>query len=602
MRLSQNTMVRIAALALLSSTALPILFQRTLPSVATAQTEDIDDDVEEDIEDEIDGAIEEEVDSDIDEEIDDAIEDEVASDIDEEVDDAIEDEVANHIDEEVDGAIEDEVANDIDEEVDGAIEDEVANDIDEEVDGAIEDEVANDLDEEVDGAFEDEIDDALNQDIDADVADELENEAEDIEDSPEFDEDENHEDEDHEDLDEEETEDGDIGDSDEDSDSTEEPNQADEYHDPDTLQVEIGDDGERFARNEVLVLATREEMAALRAAGLGTDDIVSLDSLALQIARVSDLSSRSFADLEALVQSTAPNAEIDRNHLYKEQEGSPLSAYPTTEDQFEKLKTSVSEIDTGQLRIGLIDSHVDALHPALTRADITQKDFVRRSRPRPMAHGTAVASILIGDTSTYSGLVPRAKLTAASVFFETPDGLHSATTRSLVEALDWLSAQDLHVINMSLSGPPNAILERAIARAAERGNTLVAAVGNQGPTAPIQFPAGYDEVIGVTAVSANNRVYRLASRGAHVDFAAPGVSISSAQPGNAFGASTGTSFAAPIVSAIIAREKLASDGPDPIGRLKAAAMDLGASGFDTVYGHGLIQPLQRQPAHALDPK
>jgi subtilisin family serine protease len=82
---------------------------------------------------------------------------------------------------------------------------------------------------------------------------------------------------------------------------------------------------------------------------------------------------------------------------------------------------------------------------------------------------------------------------------------------------------------------------------------FVAAAGNGGPDAPSAFPAAYEEeVIAVTAVDRNQRVYDQANRGRYIDVAAPGVRIWTALPHGQAGVQSGTSFAAPFVTAIVA--------------------------------------------------
>jgi subtilisin family serine protease len=98
-------------------------------------------------------------------------------------------------------------------------------------------------------------------------------------------------------------------------------------------------------------------------------------------------------------------------------------------------------------------------------------------------------------------------------------------------------------------------------------------------------------VVGVTGVDAHNRVLPEAGRGAQVDFAAPGSDIAAAGPGGRYVTVRGTSFAAPIVAALIARGLGAPD-PSAAARAEAAlaqeAVDLGARGADPVYGAGLV--------------
>jgi subtilisin family serine protease len=147
-----------------------------------------------------------------------------------------------------------------------------------------------------------------------------------------------------------------------------------------------------------------------------------------------------------------------------------------------------------------------------------------------------------------------------------------------------MARERVGVINVSLVGPRNALLERAVKSVLGRGHLVVAAVGNDGPAARPLFPAAYAGVIGVTAVDGRHRVLVEAGRGPHVAFAALGVH--GGQP-----PLRGTSFAAPVVSALLA-SRLTT--PDPatarsaLEELRAKARDLGRPGLDEVYGYGEV--------------
>src|SRR5262249_58302580 len=86
----------------------------------------------------------------------------------------------------------------------------------------------------------------------------------------------------------------------------------------------------------------------------------------------------------------------------------------------------------------------------------------------------------------------------------------------------------------------------------EGGVVFAAAAGNGGPFALPSSPAAYPEVIAVTAVDRNLVGYRHATRGPHIDLAAPGVDIWTALPDKREGPQTGTSFAVPYVTAAAA--------------------------------------------------
>jgi len=241
-------------------------------------------------------------------------------------------------------------------------------------------------------------------------------------------------------------------------------------------------------------------------------------------------------------------------------------------------------------RIGLIDSGV-ANHPTLAAADITRRNFVDRNAATNVAHGTAIASILVGELPGAGPLAPGAQILSANVFAQDAGGLR-ADAHAIIAALDWMAAQRVPVINLSLMGPPNALLEQAIAAAAGRGQVLVAAAGNDGPAAGPAYPAGYPGVIAVAAVDARGRPYGRNNRGAYVYVSAPGVDIwgADARGGQAFW--TGTSFAAPFVTATLARDVAqgrARNINDGRARIAANARDLGAPGRDPIFGYGLLQ-------------
>ncbi len=178
----------------------------------------------------------------------------------------------------------------------------------------------------------------------------------------------------------------------------------------------------------------------------------------------------------------------------------------------------------------------------------------------------------------------------------------AADTISLLKALDWMRSFDVKIINMSFSGPRDDLVADAIERMSESGVVFVAAAGNEGPTAEPSYPAAYPEVIAVTAVTKDLRNYRYANRGYHIDVAAPGVDIWTAAPGGRAGYHSGTSFAAPHVTAVLAVEP-----PETLKQRKAellddlAVMDLGPEGRDPIYGRGLLlAPSECTPPETIE--
>lgn len=242
------------------------------------------------------------------------------------------------------------------------------------------------------------------------------------------------------------------------------------------------------------------------------------------------------------------------------------------------------------LRIGIVDSAVDVAHPALRGARVTSRDFDGSGRSRE--HGTALAALLVGQPgSPNPGLVPAATLLAANVMQTDWLGRTNATAYRLVEALDWLTAQRVRVINLSLAGPENPVLGEAVARALARNVAIAAAAGNDGPGAPPAYPAAYPGVVGVTAVDARLAPYRRATPGPHVDFAAPGVGVWTAALGSDGRYDAGTSLATAFVTAAIGAADPAARRPSRmvVDALARDVRDLGERGRDPVFGWGLLQ-------------
>ncbi|WP_424934321.1 S8 family serine peptidase [Amaricoccus macauensis] len=231
--------------------------------------------------------------------------------------------------------------------------------------------------------------------------------------------------------------------------------------------------------------------------------------------------------------------------------------------------------------VGVIDGALDPSTPALSGTRVVQEDFTG-GNALAAEHGTAIAALIGGE-----GRLTGATLYSAAVVGRGGDAV--AGVDAMTRAMDWLAANDVWLVNVSLAGPYNKILDRAIQAAGDRGMVLVAAVGNSGPGTAPRYPAAFSQAIGVTAVDAAEGPYARAPEGSHIDFAAPGVDVF--VPTGA-GYMSGTSIAAPFVTAMIAAEPgLAGGGSASALRrgLAQSSRDLGPEGRDEIYGYGLPQ-------------
>ena len=253
------------------------------------------------------------------------------------------------------------------------------------------------------------------------------------------------------------------------------------------------------------------------------------------------------------------------------------------------------------LKIGIIDTGFDKAHPALAGVRYDYREFLPDGSAKASPHhGTGVLALLAGKSDSGTpGLIPDATFVIANAFFDDPGGQPMSDTAQMVRALDWLKRSGVAVVNLSFAGPEDDLVHHAVRELTKSGAVVVAAAGNDGPAAPPSYPAGYEEVIAVTAVDRKLSAYRYAGRGAHIDLAAPGVDVWTAIPGRREGPQTGTSFAVPYVTAVVAvalsGSALAPDGDalSPkrrvLAKLQGSVMSLGGHGRDPIFGEGLVQ-------------
>lgn len=252
----------------------------------------------------------------------------------------------------------------------------------------------------------------------------------------------------------------------------------------------------------------------------------------------------------------------------------------------------------GPAAIGLVDGGVDADHPVFVGN--APELLGCAGRVLPSAHGTAVASLLVGNAPSFRGAAPGARLVAVDVYCG--DAEPGGRVSDIAGAMSLLAQRGVRVINLSFVGPPNLVLERVVQRVQQQGILVVAAAGNDGPNAKPLYPAAYPGVIAVTAVDARNRVLLEACRGDHIAFAAPGADMLAAESGGGYAGVRGTSYAAPLVAGLLARELGSAAGGDParaVQRLRELADDAGRRGADRVYGQGIVAVELRTTSGAL---
>ncbi len=252
------------------------------------------------------------------------------------------------------------------------------------------------------------------------------------------------------------------------------------------------------------------------------------------------------------------------------------------------------------VKVAVVDTGISADHPDLKNNIKGGYNAINplKSWNDDNGHGSHVAGIIAALNNAIGtvGAAPLADLYAVKVLNRQGSGYLS----DIIEGLDWAIANNMQVVNMSLGTSSDILSFReAVQRVSAAGIVQVAAAGNSGGS--VGYPAAYPEVIAVSATDSGDALASFSSRGPEVDLAAPGVGIYSAYKGTGYATLSGTSMAAPHVAGSVALVlsvpiSVAYDADfdgvwDPAEvqqKLQDRAVDLGVSGFDNLYGWGLI--------------
>ncbi|WP_173207293.1 S8 family serine peptidase [Sphingopyxis sp. BSNA05] len=285
-----------------------------------------------------------------------------------------------------------------------------------------------------------------------------------------------------------------------------------------------------------------------------------IDGLDLNFVKFSTRKGESLKSEQKKLQKIAREAEISGDNIYF------TSATPSSCGGCGALPAALLAGGAAKTAtIGLIDGGV-ARH-GLIKIPVEQRGFAKGA-PLASAHGTAIASLIsMSRKDSGTGLL------AADIYGSDPAG---GNATAIARALGWMATRKIPVVTISLVGPDNGLLRRAIRSAQGKGMLIVAAVGNDGPAAPPRFPAAYKGVLGVTGVDRRHKALPEAGIATPVDFAAPGADIMGASPDGKTVPLRGTSYAAPLVAARLAAHYPA---PDIAAIEKAVSALIGEAGI-----------------------
>jgi type VII secretion-associated serine protease mycosin len=269
----------------------------------------------------------------------------------------------------------------------------------------------------------------------------------------------------------------------------------------------------------------------------------------------------------------------------------------------------LAQFATGRgVRVAVIDSGVDFEHPQLADRVARGADFLRdddSGRQDCVGHGTAVASLIAARPSPrtgFQGLAPDAIVVPIRISEQLQiDGKafgERGEPAQFAAAIDFAVEQgNAQVINLSLvMTEDNDLVRRAVERALEAGVVVVAAAGNNGDARggnPTPYPAAYDGVIGVGAVTAAGVHAGYSQRGDYVDLVAIGDGVTVAARGAGNRVEQGTSFATPFVAATAALilQRFGDLSPAQVAQRLTATADPAPGGPGSAeYGAGLLNP------------
>jgi serine protease len=207
-----------------------------------------------------------------------------------------------------------------------------------------------------------------------------------------------------------------------------------------------------------------------------------------------------------------------------------------------------------------------------------------------ISHGTRVAGVAAATTNNGIGIAGAAWNTRV-LPVKVLDARGAGDDLQVAAGIVWAVDHGAMVVNLSLGGPGQGqTLCDAVGYAGSQGVVVVAAAGNGSADTP-NYPAACPGAVSVAATDTNGDFAYFSSYGRWVSLAAPGIDILSTRSDNSFAIASGTSFAAPIVSAVAAL--VAAQHPDwspgQVGtQLVATVQDRGVPGVDPYYGHGLL--------------
>jgi thermitase len=261
--------------------------------------------------------------------------------------------------------------------------------------------------------------------------------------------------------------------------------------------------------------------------------------------------------------------------------------------------------------IAVVDTGVDMNHPDLKNKLVPGYNVLTDGTTPPKddnGHGTHASGIAAAETNNKVGIAgtcPNCKIMPVKVLDMT--GGNSSLV-DIAIGIVWAVDHGARVISLSLGGPENETIKRAVQYALMKNAVVVVAMGNDGENPKKKygniksFPAAIPGVISVGSVDLDRSKSSFSNWGEWISVVAPGRGIYSTMPtyevtktqmdyNNNYDFMDGTSMACPMVAGIAGLVLSRNPQYTPAEvkeRIESTATDLGTAGFDTKYGHGLV--------------
>ena len=242
-----------------------------------------------------------------------------------------------------------------------------------------------------------------------------------------------------------------------------------------------------------------------------------------------------------------------------------------------------------EILVGVVDYSVNENHDELAGKVISED--IGCGYYLGTGHGTSVAGVIASTANNGkggAGIAPNVRILSINIFKNTTTATSSNISKAILKAVEC----EVDIINFSVgSRKYSRVEEEAVNRAYYSGIPFVAAAGNDGSNIQV-FPSADENAIAVAASDRNGMRAAFSDYGPWITVSAPGVQMrlptsSSKESVSRYTTTSGTSFAAPVVTGALAlyMSKMGKiNGDEAVALLRRSTMSAGSDGM----GYGIL--------------